>query len=368
MIPSALTRRRGGYPTTLAVSMTAAASGSSGITVADDDDIDFGTGDFTIHVETALPDFTPASIQGLVRKLTDDANTWGWALSVNTDGKLRFYMKETDGTVVFNNVLSSVATSITDNANAKITAVVTRETASVAGSLAFYVNGAALGTSTAIATGAPGSVSTSAILYILGNSTARNASVTRAVYAYNRALSASDVLSLCDNGVASADSGASQTSLVPSPLDFTSGWNVTGTASITDADTISLPANGDSVRRSFTVSTSKNYRLRLVGTTTQIIRITDNSLTNVIISSIPAGAFDIILETTLAANGIAVRNISGSATTVDFTTFTLRQIGCTLQLEPPGLTASGLTWTDSSGNGLNGTLPAAGATKVTIRK
>jgi len=348
-----------------AVSMTAAASGSSGITVADDDDIDFGTGNFTIHWEGALPDYSPATDVPLYFKY-QNASNFNFVY-VTAAQKLRCYARV--GGVVVIDKTTAASIPATDNAAIKITVVCTRETASAAGTAVFYTDGTLLG-SQSITAAATASLSNTGILDICGNSSvgARYASTTRACYLYNRALSAAEVLSLCNNGVASADTGASQTSLVPSPLDFTSGWNVTGTASITDADTISLPANGDSVRRSFTVSTSKNYRLRLVGTTTQIIRITDNSLTNVIISSIAAGAFDITLETTLAANGIAVRNISGVATTVDFTTFTLRQIGCTLQLEPPGLTASGLTWTDSSGNGNNGTLPAAGATKVTIRK
>ena len=42
------------------VSMTAAASGSTGITVADNDNIDFGTGNFTLVWRGSLPNWTPA--------------------------------------------------------------------------------------------------------------------------------------------------------------------------------------------------------------------------------------------------------------------------------------------------------------------
>lgn len=41
------------------VNMTYAASGSTGITVADNANIDFGTGNFTLVWRGSLPDWTP---------------------------------------------------------------------------------------------------------------------------------------------------------------------------------------------------------------------------------------------------------------------------------------------------------------------
>jgi hypothetical protein len=188
---------------TPAVQMTAAASGSSGIQVLDDADIDFGTGDFTIHWEGALPDWTPNSeAQDLVNKRVSSV---GYRLVIGSTA-LGF-------PIVFVNATqytASIANTIADGASAKITAVVNRETAATAGSVVFYINGTAHGAPVTITAGAPATVSNAADAYISGTSTSRFASTTRACYLFNRALTAAEVLDLSINGPALADRGASQ--------------------------------------------------------------------------------------------------------------------------------------------------------------
>jgi hypothetical protein len=214
------------------VSMTGAASGSSGITVADDDDIDFGTGNFSIHWEGALPDWTPASETRLFRKNTDSTTT-GVVLNILTTGAAALYL-------INGGVSSTAYSSVTpvggvDNALQQITAVCVRESASAAGSVTIYANGQPVGAPATITAATPFSLSNSLTAYISGSSAIRTASTTRACYLYNRALSAAEVASLCINGPALADMGASQTAVYTSDFSVdangvTFGTGVTGTA------------------------------------------------------------------------------------------------------------------------------------------
>src|SRR3990167_9348651 len=57
-------------PTAIAqsINMTAAASASSGIAIADNANIDAGTGNFTPHTENALSDWTPSAVVVLMQK------------------------------------------------------------------------------------------------------------------------------------------------------------------------------------------------------------------------------------------------------------------------------------------------------------
>lgn len=356
-------------PSTYAINLTAAASGSNGITVADDDDIDFGTGNFFIHWEGSLPDWTPAESNRVIHKVQSESNRVGFSVPAST-GVLSVFARA-GGVAVFT-LNSTVATSITDGANAKLTVSVVREKASTAGSATFYVNGVQLGASVAIPAASPASISNSGSLSICAAGIAadgRLASNTISCIVGNFAPTASEVLDLCTNGIPASWKWGSQTGLLPATLNFTSGWSTTGTASITDADTISLPANNDSVRRSFSVTAGKKYLVRLVGSSTSIFRVSNFAQTENIIASVASGAFDISLYANLTSNGISFRNISGGATTIDFTTVQVYQVGATMALLPDTIPASSATaWSDTSGNTGGGTLPAAGATKVTIRR
>jgi hypothetical protein len=378
--------------------MTAAASGSSGITVADDDDIDFGTGDFTIHWEGALDDYTPAQYARFFEKRQDASNFCDAGL-VDPSGTIR--VRATMGGVSVFSCTSTAAIGLTDRQNAKISVVVVREAASTAGSASFYVNGVQLGSSVAISAAATASISNTGSARISGTFTERLASTTRAFYLYNRALSAAEVLSLCNVGVAAADAAATQTPVYASDFSVgVDGW--TGT-SMTVAGNIDGIDGVDNVLRSTCSSTGTGRRIAktvaltlgleysieiavyfpVANVSADSFLITNQSgtilATGVSQSNVPEGAwytyyFEFIAA--VAATGIRIytgTSASTSATTTNgdimyISAFNLKRIGNTLKLEPSGLPTSDTTWTDSSGNGLDGTLPAAGATKVSIRK
>ena len=199
------------------VAMTAAASGSTGIQVPDDPDIDIGTNNFTVHWEGSLPDWTPAALVRVLYKFQSSSDRY--TFQVNTNGTLLVFVAS--GGVTLINASSTVATGLTDGSYAKITASVIRETATAAGSVTFYVNGVQLGTAVSITAAATVNADNSGLLYISGDNTLRYASDNLNSILYNRALSAAEVLRLCVNGPALADIGASQTPVYTS--NFSAG-------------------------------------------------------------------------------------------------------------------------------------------------
>lgn len=387
-----------------AIQMTAAASGSNGITVADDDDIDFGTGDFFLHWEGSLPDWTPGASQRVLRKY--DAAAAGFILNVNTNGTLAFSLFAGAGLLSYD---STTATGLQGGSIAKVTVSVVRSSASTAGSVTFYLNGTQLGSPVSIAAAASITASTSTAMAICGGDgttgTQRTASNTISCIVGNFAPTAAEVLDLCTNGIPESWKWGSQTAL-SLETNFETGSLVgsgllsgaDGTYAINSTSPISGVYDGKFVYSSgsssiyitttnIPVSTTKTYRLSFD------VKGSKSGLT--------IGRVQARTNTTGAASG-ASQNLTGSAsitTTTSRASFTfipsiaiqsfrldtlsgfsaadefqidniqVVQIGATFAALPETIPASGaLAWTDSSGNTAGGTLPAAGATKVTIRR
>ncbi len=249
------------------VALTAAASGSSGITVADNDNIDFGTGNFTLVWKGSLPDWTPAEDAYLITKNNSFGTDEGYQIKVNTDGKIVLTF---DDTGFGNAILSSVANSLINNTVAEIVAVMIRGVST--STIDFYINGILLGTQQSCAN--VGSVSSTGILYIngLGYQAIRTAGTCIHALTYNRALTAAEVLDLYRNGVAlkhfdpTGVSPASQTAQTSGTLvvgkeytiddwitndDFTNvgGANVDGTIFVATGTTPTTWTNSSSLRR-----------------------------------------------------------------------------------------------------------------------
>jgi hypothetical protein len=68
------------------VNLTAASAGSTGIQVADNANLNFGTGNYTLRWKGAIPDYTPGADVVLLHK-SDGTN--GWVLQVDTTGVLQ---------------------------------------------------------------------------------------------------------------------------------------------------------------------------------------------------------------------------------------------------------------------------------------
>ena len=211
------------------VAMTAAASGSTGIQVLDNPQVNFGTGNFTLHWEGSLPDYTPSAGVRLFQKFS---SLVGYELRLLTTGYLRVLINA--GTYD-----STATIQVADGSQILITAVITRESALSAGSVVFYVNGAQLGASVAITAASPVSTDTSVNLFFNGTNSERSACVWQNPIIYNRALTSAEVLSLCINGPALADVGASQVPYINQ--DYSTGLN--GASASTGGVSVSAPVD-----------------------------------------------------------------------------------------------------------------------------
>ena len=348
-----------------AVHMTAASSGSSGIAVADNDNIDFGTGDFSVYIEAALPDWTP-SAAAIIAQKSDGTN--GWKLQISTTGLIQLVI---DSKATYS---STVAPTITDGTRAFIGVSVTRETASAAGSILFTVNKSLVGSAVAITAAAPTTVSNAASLYVMGTSAVRTAGRVSAFYPYNRALTAAEVESLYKNGPSFADKWESQTAVLDDDAadDDTGDWSKTDCTLTFDTDHYELNYSAATqwIDQSNILQVGKRYRLSVEvkdGTSSSEVFYARTSIasgSNILAGTTGAvwatlsGTFvvpdssndNVFLGADLTSGNIEIRNIS------------ITQIGATLALPPENIQTD--KWYDASTNGLDASYPAAGASLV----
>jgi len=377
------------------VEMTYAASGSTGIMVADDDDIDFGTGDFTLVWRGSLPDWSPTgSYPQLIAKYQDDANRW--RLGVYSNTKLYFYIHKTGETTITYETTKAPSTVIADGTVAEITVVITRQSASVAGSAVYYINGV-LFESVAIPVGTPLDISNTGSLYVSGSNAARNASRTHFAATYNRALSAAEVLDLYRNGINFADKWGSQTALYTS--DFSAGadgwfaskgtvaWNID---SIGGADNWLRFYTNDELSfhyayKTFSGAIQKKYRLTfnyyiptsggstyLDGISTSIggiISVAGELLDTIGTASVEFTNTDNIIRISPRKGGVYTFAGANSVTDDLFyiKDLAVTEIGATLALEPEGIQPAPGQWLDSSSNKLHAWQPTTGST-ITRKK
>ena len=183
---------------------------------------------------------------------------------------------------------------------------------------------------------------------------------------YNRALSASEVVSLYEAGApVGADYGASgtpasNTSLITgADSTFSAGytWNLTGSVSITGGEAVWTGGGAIYNPTGLTVTSGKKYRV-----TIDITQASTNGWNFAYGSGyIPSGISGTGVKsyefTATATGGFGVQN--GDGPDGKLTSITLLPIG--LLLAPDAAQAGGgLTWYDTSGNAANITLPASG--------
>lgn len=373
------------------VAMTYAASGSSGIRVADNDNIDFGTGNFTLRWKGSIPDYTPSADVILMQK-TDATN--GWLLQVDTTGVLQL-LRNAEAAKS-----STAAPTITDGTVHEIVCVVTTETASVAGSVEFYVDGVALGSSVAITAGAPTTVNNAVSLYVAGTSAVRTASNNYAATTYNRALTAAEVLDLYRNGIAEADKWGSQTNLTTNgdvETGLTTNWVVEdygGSSTVLSANSLSPISGSYDLKASITAGTNasypriffegfsaltvgKKYRVKYkikasktitlasiilrVGIAGDTISISD---TLTIGTDIVSYIGDFTAQAAYTRLCIVYNSVASGNADLYIDDVKIYQIGATLALESPNIQPAPGQWLDSSSNKLHAMQPATGSSLI----
>jgi hypothetical protein len=374
----------------VSVQMTAAASGSNGIRVLDNDNIDMGTNDFTLHWEGALPDYSPASVVYFYEKYSSGS---GLTFSLRTSGVLRLEIIPD-----FVSADTNIALTIVDGSFVKITASVVRQTAASNGSVTFYVNGVQYGAVYTLAAGVPTTVSNSDSLFISGRSTTRTAGSLQASRLFNRALTSAEVLDLSINGVALADRGASQTPVYES--DFSAGedgWGgadagtqVTGNIDAIDGEDNWLRLKKITAigalraRRNLTIASGFLFRnsIRIhnpsasgvyVGVFINVFPSSGAQTTTFVL--VPAGtSIDYPVSSVLSGTtslGVAITNSSGvvsSTVAVDDEIYVKNivttQVGLTSELIASNAQSNTGQIFDTSGNKNHALLPASGATVV----
>ena len=238
------------------VALTAATSGSSGIQVPDDDDIDFGTGNFTLVWKGSLPDWTP-SVAGLYFTKIQHA-TLRWYLQLNTEGKWALVIQDGVGDMVNKSFL--IAPNLVNGTTASLCFVVTRETVSGAGSFALYVNGY-LHESIAIPAGTPPTATNSAVFNIMGRGDigVRYESTTHFAATFNRALTEAEVLDLYRNGIAEADKWGSQTALTSGTLTVGAKYRINTYVASDDFTNVGAASNASGVEFTATGTTPTTW-------------------------------------------------------------------------------------------------------------
>lgn len=368
------------------VAMTAAGSGSSGIAVADNDNLNMGTGNFAPYFCGIIPDVTPAANIILAQK-HDGTN--GWILTLLTTG----YLRTTINAATYDSTATLASVGVVDGASVKILSGITRETDSVAGSVQHYVNGRALGTSVAITAGAPTTVTNAVSLYVLGTSAVRTKGVANTFALFNRCPTAAEVLDLYRNGIAESDKWGSQTPVYTS--DFSAGVDgwiaASGGAVAGNVDTI----GGENDWLSFTVNTAsgvhcsektaltagKKYRYTLKyfipSTNSNMTYATLWNSTGAVLSTLNVqdaattvtGEFTALgtVVRVYGNGGISFQDAGGNDVFyVKEVVFT--ELGATLALEPSGIQPAPGQWLDSSSNKLHAMQPATGSSLTRYKK
>ena len=374
----------------VSVSMTAAASGSNGITVADDDDIDFGTGDFFLHWEGSLPDWTPSALADIVTKRSSGTNYW--RLSINTSGGVTFTAVIGGATVI--NVASSAAVPVIDGAISKITMTIIRETATGNGAASFYCNGAVVGVDQSIAAATTVSLSNAVSLIVCGFATSRTASNTISCIVGNFAPSAAEVLDLCTNGIPDSWKWGSQAAVYAGNYSAGVDGVTTTTGTTLTGNIDGIDGENDWLRIERTGATGNNYCLlpvsglvgKRVRTSVKIHNAAGSgvsyfyifyassppSASQQVVVAIPDGTtktleLDAILSraTTIA---VAPTDVSGNNVTVATGSIYyvkesfIYKSGATMALLPQDIQYDTGQWFDASSNTGGGMMPATGAT------
>jgi hypothetical protein len=376
----------------VSVQMTASAT-VGGIQQLDNDNLDFGTSDFTVaQTDTVYS----GSFHAFFVKRVDANNRIYWV--VDTNARMYFAAVVSGATVISFNTESISAYY---GQSARYAVSIIRETATAAGSYAVYINGVVFA-SGSIAAAATVSLSNAGVRYINSGNIGATTASTRAAsslisqFQYNRALTAAEVLSLSINGVALADRGASQTPLTT--FDFSAGddgftgGNATVTGNIDGIggvdNTLSVVATGTSNARavkSLAVTSRTKSRLRVYmpssNTTAKGVRVVflasgGAPATNGTNFQLTPDTWTVIDDVLVGVESQNQWNLymitatgSNSGITVGDTMYiesggTVSKIGLTSELLASNAQSNTGQIFDTSGNKNHALLPASGATVV----
>ena len=339
------------------VSMTYAATGSSGIIVADNNNIDFGTGNFTLCWKGSLPDWTPGSVTDLISK----ANPASVGIRLYADGAKLYNLAGTGPTTI----TFPIDTPFIDGTVHEITE--TFEVGAVNTTVTHYFDGFSVGSQSVANFGTVSSVSD---LQVLGVGAVRALGIVNHAYTFNRALIATEVLDLYRNGIAESDKWGSATELIinQTDRDFSGANNwLAGTMNSFNASgdlSLAASAPGQYSRIHFSyapLTYGKRYRIEFdLANYAGGWQLTDYAQ-YIGFGYVTLGnghyKLEFVNSNLSCFGGICIGALAANSTG-DFDNFTIVEIGATLALDPEGIQYG--RWLDSSSNDLTGIMPATG--------
>jgi len=193
------------------VHMTEASSGSNGIQVANNADINFGTGDFSLVWKGSLPNSSSSIYNALFYSYTDSNNNIYFKIQ---NSILAFRVLSLGSSIIY----GSFDISLINDSIYLISLSVQRNFSGSYSLLSLFINNSLVESKlSSVEDVLPTDINVPN-WYISGKSTTRTASTTQAAYTYNYALNADQVRDLYNNGVAFEDLGGTNV------LDGDSKW------------------------------------------------------------------------------------------------------------------------------------------------
>jgi hypothetical protein len=334
----------------------------TGMLVAPNANINFGTGDASYFWRGSIPDwqgdgnyymfFARPSETGYIYFGLDPIATTSGKLRVNRGG---------------NAATSTVAPDLIGGQVAEVGVVFSGDTAT------FYANGKQVGD--AVACVAATLTSAGSLFISAYGETARKSSDTHSAVLYNRALTASEVLDLYRNGIAFADKWGSQTLLNvsncanfgPQPYDTFDGVSATGFHAVTDGSGTARGGTADEIVFELGKKYTISFDYVLASGTNATIYIADTH-SGTAVSSMAAtaltgsGHYSYTITVTAPATGVVSWYLGVVASEFTISNLSVIKVGATLALEPEGIQQG--RWLDSSSNALNATWPTSGASLI----
>jgi hypothetical protein len=307
------------------------------VSVPDNDNLDFGTGDFSVEVY-----FNASSSGSGFDVLVNKYSTSGFFIGLNSFGYI--YMELKDGVTTLTPTIGT--TNLRDNKYHHLIAVFDRDA-----SVTVYIDGLVLGSS--VISTCSGSLSNSTDMRFGTNSGSLSNPFQgdiKFARLYNRALIANEVTTLYGNGLGSEldfeDVGASQTDLLDG-WDFTSGWIITN-AVIDNANTFTTSGDGY-IRIGTVIDPLFKYELRITGNTdASNFRVRDYNQFDTYFTTTES-SFDTTIKINAQNFGLTFRASSASTTVI--TNLELRKVGCIAEYKGQDMGRLGAIETQ---NGLHG--------------
>jgi hypothetical protein len=349
-------------------------TGSTGIQIADHADFDFGTNNFAVVCTVSLPVWPPVATAYLFYKQPSGApgNYNGLAITISSGGVLGISLYAGDNGTGYDSTVA-IGAQATDTMK-KLAVSVNRETALSAGSIIFAVDGVQLGASVPIAMGAPGTLSGTNPVHLMGDNTSQVIGSISESIVYNRALTVAQMLDLFGKGVAEADKYGSATEKIPAQTDrdFSGANNwINGNFNSFDASgdlSIAASVGGQFCRLQpafVPMVQGKRYRLSFdVANPVSTFFLLDDNQTAYLSDSTSLITFSAGRYTSeftyLGTAGGGITFYAGSATSAgDFDNFTLIEVGVVAHYQPGGIQVAQCQWFDAA-NKHHAMLPEVG--------